>query len=111
MELLEKTIYKMTPLNTIGIILLTQIISYLTLEKFNLSASKYLVLGLIITNYIFVLPSYFIPDNPTNEPRCGMPIFAINLAFWIFGCGSAIITHLTFFLINKTLNKKRKNST
>lgn len=99
----------MTPLNAITIILFVQIIGYIILDKLSLKVWKYLILGISLVAYIFVLPSYFIPDNPNNEPRCGMPALGITLAFWIFGCGATLFAHLIYILINR-LNGK-KNST
>ena len=40
-----------------------------------------------------VFPDYFIPrDMP--EGGCGMPVFGVYMAFWIFGIGSAVLIHL-----------------
>ncbi len=100
----------MTPLYAISIILVIQIIGYILLDKLNVGVWKYLMLGILLATYIFVLPGYFIPDNPNNEPRCGMPAFGIALAFWIFGCGTTLIAHLTYILIRKSNNIKRKNN-
>jgi hypothetical protein len=74
----------MTPLNVIGIIFLIQIVGYLILDRVNLGIWKYLLLGFCLFAQLFILPSYFIPDNPNNEPRCGMPAMGITLAFFGF---------------------------
>jgi len=97
----------MAPIHVIVTILIAQIICYLTLDKLNLSAWRYLILALIMLVYIFVLPAYFIPDNPKTEPRCGMPELGITLAFWLFGGGTTLITHLTYSVMNKA-NKPEK---
>jgi hypothetical protein len=98
-------ISNMTPINVILIFFLIQIAGYILLDKYNLKNWKYLILGGLLVSYIFVLPSYFIPNNPTNELRCGMPALAITLGFWIFGCGTALITHFTYIII-RNINKK-----
>ncbi len=91
----------MTPIIAILIILLIQIIGYLILDKINLRAWKYSILGVLLIAYIFILPSYFIPDNHNNEPRCGMPALGITLVFWVLGCGTTLLAHLIYVFIRK----------
>lgn len=100
----------MTPLNIIGILFIVQITGYIFLDKFNLMNWKYLFLCVFLALYIFVLPGYFIPNNPTNEPRCGMPALGITLAFWIFGCGATLLAHLAYSIIRKFEKAEKKNS-
>ncbi|RYX81569.1 hypothetical protein EON73_04735 [bacterium] len=100
----------MTPISAIAIIFAVQILGYVAFDKYKLSNWKYLILGLSLIGYLFVLPNYFFPDNPNNEKRCGMPALAITLIFWILGCGSTIITYLIYLLFrNLTIKKTAHN--
>ncbi len=91
----------MTPLNIIIVFFIVQIVGYIVLDKVKLKNWKFLILCVFLVLYIFVLPGYFIPDNPTNEIRCGIPAFAITFIFWILGCGVTLITHLAFPILRK----------
>jgi cell division protein FtsW (lipid II flippase) len=97
----------MTPLNVIGIFFIIQLLVYFILDKTNLKNWKFLILSLFLIGYIFVLPNYFISDNPTNEPRCGMPAIGITLVFWIFGCTSTLLTHFTYYIISEINSNKK----
>jgi ABC-type Co2+ transport system permease subunit len=97
----------MTPLNIFIIFFLVQISGYILLDSYNLKNWKYLLLCVLLAFYIFILPSYFIPDNPTNEPICGMPVLGITLAIWIFGFWATLLTHLAY-LTFKTFVKAKK---
>jgi len=84
------------PLQAIILMFIIQIIGYVLLDRYGLGKFKYLILGLILILNFFVLPSYFIPDNPNKEPRCGMPVLAITFGFWVFGGGLALIAHISY---------------
>ena len=101
----------MTPISAIAIIFAVQIFGYVLFDKYNLSNWKYLILGLSLIAYLFILPSYFLPDNPSNEKRCGIPALVITLIFWILGCGSTLITYLMYLLFKNFIIKNQKNST
>jgi hypothetical protein len=101
----------MTPLELIFILFLVQLISYLLIDKYNAPKWKYLIFGLIMVGYIFIIPSFFFPDNPNNEPQCGMPLLGITLAFWILGCGTVIITHVFYLLIKRIITDRQKHGT
>lgn len=82
-----------------------QLAAYLFLDKKDRGYGKLLVLLIILILYGFVLPPYFLPPPP--EPggfQCGMPIVAIYTVFWVLGVGTALITHLIYFLF-KQVNK------
>lgn len=96
----------MTPINFIIIFFLIQVIGYIILDKFNLKKLKYLLLIILLIVYIFYLPNYFYPKNPNNKPICGMPILAINLTFWIIGCGSTLLTHFAYTIIINDMKKQ-----
>lgn len=100
----------MTPYDIIAIFIIIQVAGYILLDKFNLRNWKYLIICLFLSMYIFVLPGFFIPDNPANGIRCGMPALAITLAFWIFGCGSVLITHLAYIVIRNFEKGTKKNT-
>lgn len=100
----------MTPLHAIAIILVFQIIGYFIIDRLHLGVWKYLIFAFCLVAQLFILPNYFIQDNPNNEPRCGMPALGITLAFWIFGSGTTIVGHLSYILIKKLNSSIRKNS-
>jgi hypothetical protein len=89
-----------TPLQTFFVLFLAQVISYILLDKYNLSKWKSLIFSLLITGYIFIIPSQFIPDNHNIKPMCGMPIIGISFAIGFLGCGTTIITHFVYLAIN-----------
>ena len=101
----------MNPLQLIFLLFLVQVICYLLLDKINFAKWKYLIFGLLIIGYIFVIPSCFFPDNPKNEPMCGMPMVAITFAFWFLGCGTVIMTHIVYILIKKIITDRKKYGT
>jgi hypothetical protein len=84
--------------NVIILFTAIQILSYIILDKYGLRDWKYFILGLLLISNIFVLPRYFFPDLPKDEPRCGMPELMSTLFFWIFGCGVTILIHVTYLL-------------
>lgn len=99
----------MKPIDLIILMFIIQVCSYIILDKFNLNKWKYLllVIGLILD--FFVLPNYFIPEFKNREVRCGMPALGITLAFWIFGGGTIITTHIIYMFISILI--RSKNST
>lgn len=101
----------MTPLELIVILLIVQLIGYLLFDKYHKKKWKLLIFGLLMIGYIFIIPSYFFPDNPNNEPRCGMPLVGITLAFWILGCGTVLITHIVYLLIKRIFTDRQKYGT
>lgn len=56
--------------------------------------ARYLILAIVLVAYFFILPQYFYPEPKPNRVNCGLPIFAINMGFWIFGSLAATLTHL-----------------
>ncbi len=96
----------MTPLHVIASMLAIQVIGYVLLDRYNLSAWKYLIFGIILVLHFFVLPGYFFPNNPTHEPMCGMPVLAITLGFWILGGGVTLMTHVIYMV--STMNKTKQ---
>ncbi len=85
-----------------------QLLLYFLLNRLKLNFSGIFILLAVLGCYFFIFPPYFYPEpdpNP-NHTQCGMPLLAINLGFWIFGGGVAILLHLIYFLIFKRTKKK-----
>lgn len=91
----------MVPIHLIIMMLVVQILGYLLLDKYGFKKWKYLVFGLILILHFFVFPDFFIPKYKEGEFRCGMPIMAIYLAFWIIGGGLTIIFHFGYVLVKR----------
>jgi ABC-type Co2+ transport system permease subunit len=65
------------------------------MDKYRFGFGKTWILLLLLMGYIFVLPSYFYPEShPVGN--CGLPVMGIALAFWILGCGSALVIHFSY---------------
>lgn len=98
----------MSPLHIILLLTLFQIISYLLIDNYFKINGKTLVLLLLLIGYFFVIPNYFINQEISTDgkPKCGMPILAINFAFWFLGGGGAILTHLVYVLLAHLSSKK-----
>lgn len=94
----------MLPITAIVYLILIQLTGNLILDKLNLKFWKYVMLCGILVVYIFVLPNFFMEKNA----KCGLPNLGINMAFWIYGCGSALLTHLISSVVRNTLNANIK---
>lgn len=101
----------MTPFNVFGILFIIQIVGYIFLDKFNLKKWKYLILGLLLVVYIFIIPRYFSPDISDDEIECGMPMLVVTLTIWLLGCGITLITHVIYITIKNLYNSNRNIDT
>ncbi|WP_264520650.1 hypothetical protein [Flavobacterium sp. N1994] len=99
----------MTPLHVFYIMFALQICGYILLDTFNLPRWKYLLLAIGLFLDFFILPDYFMPVYREGQLRCGLPELGIHLAFWIFGCGSIICTHIVYVILS-SLNKAKKRT-
>jgi hypothetical protein len=83
-----------------------QTAGYAVLDKFGFRKLKLLVLFLVLGAYFFVFPKMFMP-TPDPEFVCAMPAMALDLAFWIFGALTALLTDIFYqAVIQKKLNLK-----
>jgi len=55
---------------------------------------------------MFVFPELFSPKLPEG-PKCGMPVMAVYIAFWIIGGLSAIVVHSIYFLVGRMISKTK----
>lgn len=99
----------MLPIHVFILMFIIQVIGYILLDKYNLSNWKYLLLATGLILDFFVLPDYFMPEYKEGEFRCGMPALGITLAFWIFGGGLIVSTHIVYVFVRTLI--KAKNST
>ncbi len=76
-----------------------QLLAYAMLSKSRYG--KLIVLGILIFANLFVLPTFFRPDYPEGQPRCGLPDMAISIGFWFIGNGIVLMTHLCFWLYER----------
>ena len=96
----------MTPIHVFILMFTLQVCGYILLDKNNLSKWKYLLLAIGLILDFFVLPDYFMPEYKEGELRCGMPVLGLYLAFWIFGGGSIILTHIVYLIVKKISKEK-----
>lgn len=84
----------------VGIIQLT---AYKLVDQKKVMDGRLLVLIGIMLCYIFLFPFLFTrqPTTTADGVQCGMPVLALILAFWIFGCGLALITHAMYYFLHK----------
>ena len=97
------------PIHVFIVMFIVQLFGYIILDKYNLSNWKYLLFGVCLILDFLILPDYFIPDFKSGEVRCGMPALGIIMAFWIFGCGLVILTHIVYVIVKLLI--KARNST
>jgi hypothetical protein len=81
---------------SILILLVMQIGAYRLLDRYGLPGGKFLVVMASFFVCLLVLPEMFLPPAPANEPRCGMPQFALMSFFMIFGFGSTLIGYVLY---------------
>lgn len=92
----------MLPIHAIILMFFFQVVLYWIIDNYFKRKGKILVLFTIIALCIFILPSFFLPDFSKERPRCGMPVLAINFAFWFIGGGGAIVIHFVYKLFQYT---------
>lgn len=86
----------------IGFLTFCQVLLSVVANERRINWLNPVVLLILLTLYIFILPSFFYPPPPPEGKYvCGMPILGITLAFWIFGSGSALITYLACSMMKK----------
>lgn len=71
-----------------------QALLYLFAAALRFKPARYFILATVLVAYFFILPQYFYPEPKPDRVNCGLPIFAINMGFWIFGSLAATLTHL-----------------
>lgn len=71
-----------------------QALLYLFAAVLRYKMARYFILATVFIGYFFILPQYFYPEPKPDQVNCGLPIFAINMVFWIFGSLAATLTHL-----------------
>lgn len=96
----------MAPLHVFILMIIIQVFAYIVLDKYNLSNWKYLILTVCLALDFFILPGYFMPEYKEGEVRCGMPALAISLAFWIFGGGLVVGTHIVYVFVKTLIRAK-----
>jgi len=55
-----------------------------------------IIFTLVLISDLLILPEFFYPELKPGGGNCGMPAFAIAMAFWLFGGLSAIIIHTVY---------------
>ena len=94
-----------------GLSVLVQVILYLLLDK--TKYGKPIVLAILLLLHFWLLPGSLVPDVAQTEEKytCGMMHAVAYLAFWIFGGGLTLITHVCYYLIGaatRWLNSNKK---
>ena len=79
---------------------------YLLNERSRPKIPSVLITILFLPLHFFVFPHVFFPPARPDGINCGMPQLGVMLAFWVFGTGGVLITHLIWFFKNR---KKLKN--
>ena len=99
----------MLPIHVFILMFVIQVCCYIALDKYHLSKWKYLVLLLGLVLDFIILPEYFMPQYKEGELRCGLPSMGVLLAFWVFGGGSIILTHIIYIIVQKNNKVKTGN--
>ncbi|MDT0648416.1 hypothetical protein RM545_17120 [Zunongwangia sp. F260] len=73
-------------------------------RKYKTKLPNFVILVIILICYFFVFPGFFYPEPKTDGINCGLPIFGITFAFWIFGTIAALITHFGYKRLKKALS-------
>ena len=85
-------------LGSVILIAFIQAMIYIWLERLNLSGWQWVVFLALMVGHFWLFPQWqinaTIPDDP--ESRCGMPIFGITMAYWMFGGLSSTLIHFYF---------------
>ena len=69
-------------------------------EKRIINGRVFVLTGVIFL-YLFVLPVIFTRTLPEVDGiRCGLPVLALLVGFWIGGTLIAIITHVIYYFVN-----------
>ena len=79
----------------IGISLIQFGLYYLNI-KYRTKLPNFILLFGILACHYFVFPELFYPDTKTIRINCGLPIFGINIAFWILGTIAVFLTHFVW---------------
>jgi len=92
----------------ITVLTLLQIVLYIWAERKHKPYIKSVVLLVLLFCYIIPLPNYFVQQIDTSPDRyqCGLVVLPIYFAFWILGCGAAILLHLIFWFVNYLKRRK-----
>lgn len=94
-------------LTTIFLISAIQGLAYWIVWRTRFTYGRLLVLIIVLTTYFFFLPPLFSAQHDLNESRCGLPIFAITMAFWFMGGVSAFIVHfISYLILRKRIRKQ-----
>ncbi len=81
-----------------------QCLSYWIIDSYKIRFSKLWILLLMIIVWLFVLPQIaFNSEFGDEQVRCGLPVLAMYVAFWIFGGGLTLLTHICYVITNKIL--------
>jgi hypothetical protein len=85
-------------------ILITQLMAYFIFDKNKITHGRSITFLLILCIYLFLLPYIFYPNIKVERGYvCGLPIVAMFMAFWGFGCGLTLLTHLIYGFIRRRL--------
>jgi len=96
------------PLQAILLVSLTHGLINLIAYTFGLRWVRYITLVWVLIAYFFILPPYFDPEMDEEKAKCGLPLFAITMGFWIFGTCAAIFTHIFSSTILWQLKKEAR---
>jgi hypothetical protein len=78
--------------------------TYWIIDNRNLPINKLWVILLILLFYLIIFPYIFFQLEFRNDgPKCGLPVMGMIGAFWLFGGGTTIITHISYYLLKKAL--------
>ncbi|CAM3524048.1 hypothetical protein FLSA109164_01505 [Flavobacterium saliperosum] len=86
----------------IVIVTILQFSLYFILDRYKYYRIKWVVFILIVFCNLVFFPDIFIQKFREEEGgtiRCGLPVMAIHLAFWIFGNGASVFTHIVYRFI------------
>lgn len=83
------------------VVILIQIAAYKLIDIKRIIDGRIFILILILLMYIIVFPMLFKPTAPEVEgSRCGLPVIAFMMRFWIFGTLITLLTHIIYFVVN-----------
>lgn len=94
----------MTPLHLMLLEAIVLLISYFIIDMLLMRYGKRIVTMVVMLCNIFLFPQLFYPDD-TDGSRCGMPILALNLVFWLFANLVVLLTLLVYCLYNKLMKR------